>query len=113
MKSKDSSRDELDHSEELQLLDEMIHILRQLKKSPESVNGISLKLLLENLKSVAEYNALFNQGVSDPDNFLSLSDIEGLTLNLQDRLNSFARDLTQEKMRDIDQKSLCKKKRTN
>jgi hypothetical protein len=87
----------------------IISIIEDLKKV--GPKGISEPLLLRYIESIQEFNALFNEGTSDPDHFLSLTDLENLVLRLNERNRNIANELALEKTKDLEEGALIAKKK--
>jgi hypothetical protein len=94
---------------DLSIFDKIISIIEALKKV--GPKGISEPLLLRYLESIQEFNTLFDEGTSDPDHFLSLTNLENLVLRLNERNRNIANELAWEKTRDLEEEALIAKKK--
>jgi hypothetical protein len=67
----------------------------------------------ELLKIMDEFRAKIKAGTKDPDNFLTISDIEYLWSELKGNASILYSDMLAEILRDIDETDLIRKKKPN
>ena len=73
--------------------------------------GIDEDFIGRYLEGLTEFNSNFIKGCSDPDHFISLSNIESLVMQLLNHQKSLAKELAWEKMKEIDESALIEKKK--
>jgi hypothetical protein len=73
--------------------------------------GITVDLLAQYLDSLIEFNKSFNAGSTEPDHFLSLSDIEDLVIDLENKQKKLNKELAWEKAKNINEKILLAQKK--
>jgi hypothetical protein len=92
------------------LIKEVLHILNDISRDGDK--GIRPEIPLRLLSGLREFNRIFNEGVSDPDHFMSLSNMETLGLWLIEDYKSVCRELLLQKAMGIDEDGLVEKKKS-
>jgi hypothetical protein len=102
----------IDAAEELEKNEaarELFSLIVRLQK--DGAAGVSYKFLIRYIKALQDFDNQFLKAVSDPDHFMSLSDLESMTLSLQEKQRVLARELAWEKAKAIDEAPLIEKKK--
>ena len=69
--------------------------------------------ILEIEKIIKDFEQQFQAGVSDPDHFITMSEIERLWTEMQDKTNNIYSDMVRELMNKVDERELIKRKKEN
>jgi hypothetical protein len=94
-------------------VDELTNLIYKIIRENPGREDINLSIIRQHLEAIEKFNTLFNQGTSDADSFLSLSEIEKLVLQLQESHSILSRELASEKMLSVDEVALILKKKVN
>jgi hypothetical protein len=88
---------------------EFVSLVTRLRK--DGVVGMTDDFLKRYLESLSDFDSKFVKAASDPEHFLSLSDIEALVMGLLENQRVLARELAWEKAKAIDEAPLIEKKK--
>jgi hypothetical protein len=88
---------------------DLIPLLMKLKQDGNA--GISVGLVRRYIEKLVVFDEKFTMGASNPDQPLSLSDIENLITTLADEHVGLANELAWEKIRSFDESPLIEKKK--
>lgn len=91
---------------EARLLDVVTKIKELIKD-----DGIKLDLLNRYIETLYDFENKFRMGTSDPDNFLSLTNIESLVMGLTKSQSSLNKELAWDKLNSIDETPLIERKK--
>ena len=93
---------------EARLLDVVTKIKELIKD-----DGIKLDLFNRYIETLYDFDNKFRMGTSDPDNFLSLTNIESLVMGLTKSQSSLNKELAWDKLNSIDETPLIERKKKN
>jgi hypothetical protein len=79
----------------------------------ETNRGVINTELLEIERLVKEFKEKFAAGTSDANNFLSMTEIEMLWGELQNKTNNIYSDMVRKLMAEVDESELIRKKKAN
>jgi hypothetical protein len=95
--------------EEQSALEDLFSSLTRLRQ--EGIQGVSSGLLSQYLSGLEKFGRQFALGASDPDRFMSMTDIESLVTDLLESQKALAKEMAWEKARALDQEPLLEKKK--
>jgi hypothetical protein len=108
-KSTDKQPSGLADTRRQEIINSLFQTLEELIAREE--NGISLSILQKYLLGLKSFDEKFSMSTADPDNFLSISDLESLVQNLTASQAKSVKELAWEKVKLIDQDPLISQKK--
>lgn len=79
----------------------------------DNTSSIAERRIFELQRLIEKFQSDFKNGTSDPDNFMTMSDIEKLWSDLRNYTDKIYSDMIMELMSEVDEKKLISKKKQN
>lgn len=79
----------------------------------DNISNITEQRISELQRLIEKFQSDFKNGTSDPENFMTMSDIENLWSNLRNSTDKIYSDMVMELMSEVDEKKLISKKNKN
>jgi hypothetical protein len=92
-------------------VDRIAQIIHRIIETEKDKGDATLTAVLRFLASIDEFNQRFGQGSSDPDSFISITELENLALRLLEDHKKLSSELIKDKLNGLDQKTLISKKK--